>query len=339
LINSSVNGNQQRFEKLIFKQAADFANLSKTDVPLIANTINWHLQFSAQLTPGLDIAVDKRLIKRLLELGARVNTSDEKGQRNAALWMALQQSDTEVVKLLLEYGCDPNSSCALTTAAKKGALNHMQALLQYGANPNQPQNGKFALNEACLRGDLSMAKLLLQSGAKIHEKNAEMTALMSAIISGNIELCSLLIQSGAKAHIPTDEQLAYFSLQLAEEHTGVNIYELMIDLTKAMSITDGGEPDNNSTNILTLAKLCLAIPQDQNVPLNFSYEKLLGQFCNHYILSKTYFSIAPAGASELEQMHAYIQNGITNNSIIIEMAKLFAAEIYKRDGVKFTFDY
>jgi hypothetical protein len=332
LIFSSISKNQQRFEKLIFINAADYANFSKTDVPLIANTINWHLQFSAQHTPGLDIAIDKRLIKRLLDLGARVNTSDEKEQRNSALWMALQQTDIEVVKLLLEYGCDPNSSCALTTAAQKGALEQLQLLLQYGANPNKPQAGKYALNEACLRGDTAMAKLLLKNHAKVHESRAEMTALMSACISGNVELCVLLIQSGARNHIPTPDQLANFALHMTESHADIEIYELMISLAKAVETDDVAEAENNFSNLLAIAGTLFSDTQDQNAQLTFTDQELLNQFSNHYRLSKMCFSHLAAGASQLQKIHGSLQEKFLNDTLDINMANLFAAAKSRRDG-------
>lgn len=332
LIFSSVSKNQQRFEKLIFKRAADYANLSKTDVPLIANTINWHIQFSEKYTPGLHVAVDNQLIKRLLELGARVNTADEKDQHNSALWMALQQSDSAVVKLLLEYGCDPNSSCALTTAAKKGALEHMQVLLQYGANPNKTQAGKYALNEACLRGDLAMAKLLLTNHAKVHERRAEMTALMSACISGNVELCVLLIQSGARNHIPTPDQLANFALHMAENHAGIEIYELMISLAKAVEIDDVSEADNNFSELLAIAGTIFSDTQVQNEQSTFTNQELLTQFSNHYRLSKLCFSNLAAGSSQLQQLHGSLQEKFLNDTVYVNMANIFGLAKSRRDA-------
>jgi len=193
LVAASEQGLQTHFEALLFQRSADDVNLAVTRAPLIANSIHWHVQNARLQSPDTPFAMDTRLIERLLNLGARVNLVDGAEPRQSALWMALQQTNEKVVQLLLEYGCDPNASQALTEASVGGMHNHARVLLQYGANPNQLQGGKLPLNQACLKGDVEMAKLLLASGAHLDGPDQDgNTAQMLARRAGSRALIILL---------------------------------------------------------------------------------------------------------------------------------------------------
>lgn len=207
LISASELGLQAYFEFLLFDRSTDEVNLSLTSAPLIASTIDWHIRIARLNSPNVPVAMGTSLIERMLTLGARVNQPDGTEQRQSALWMALQQTNEKIVCLLLEHGCDPNSSQALTEASQRGMHNHVRVLLGYGANPNALQGGKLPLNQACLQGDIEMAALLLKSGARIDSPDREgKTALMYARISGNIALVDLLCSRGAA---PSDANLGF----------------------------------------------------------------------------------------------------------------------------------
>lgn len=328
LIAASANKNQPHFEHLIFKKTADNVNLSKTDVPLIANTINWHLNFSTQHAPGTSITINKKLINRLLELGARVNTPDEKELRKSALWMALQQSDSEIVKMLLEYGCNPNSSRALTTAAKIGACNHMEILLKYGANPNEPQGGKYPLNEACLRGDIDMARLLLKSGAKVHEYGAKMTALMHAIISGNLELCTLLIQSGANAHYPTTEQCANFAFHLAEKYVNCTKEQFMACIDQLLQAAHGTQINTDAVGLSAFTLPDNQVSIDQKSDLE---KQKFSLFASFFIFNKTCFTPGYTSLNQFEKITACSSHGKLKDTFVLEIAELYKKIRIKRN--------
>ena len=338
VVRACDRNNQAQLEALIFKSAANDINLSDLSSPLIANTIHWQLQFAQTHAPGAAAAIDTKVIKRMLDLGARANTPNDSDQRFSPLWMALQQTNHEVVKLLLEYGCDPNSSSALTTAAKIGAHNHMQVLLQYGANPNQPQDGKYPLNEACLRGDIAMAKCLLKSGAKIHEDGAAMTALMSACISGNAELCALLVQSGARQHNPTPDQFANFALHLAEQYKDSDIDEFLAGVSQIMTNINDGNTDNDPSVILSFAAVNFEHEKPTDEQFNSHNQKLARDFCRNFILLQTCFSSASAGSTQLEKTQVLIKKILSDDRLALELRDLLAAAVTRRDGKPFRRD-
>lgn len=211
LIHASEQGLQTRFEQLLFRQNADAVNLASTSTPLIANSIHWHVQNARTHSPDKPFAMDTRVIKRLIDLGARVNPLDATALRQSAMWMAIQQTNAHVVRLLLEHGCDPNASQALTEASQRGLQNHARVLLQYGADPNAIQDGRLPLNQACLQGDVDMAKLLLENGARMDLPDQDgKTAFMYAGLCGNKALLHLLCRQGVG--------LSEANLRFAQQH-------------------------------------------------------------------------------------------------------------------------
>lgn len=83
---------------------------------------------------------------------------------------------------------------ALTTAIDSEAWVIVKLLLEYGANPNlKPTN----LAIACEKGNLEVVKLLIEKGANINWLSDTHTPLICAINSKNESLCSYLIEQGS----------------------------------------------------------------------------------------------------------------------------------------------
>lgn len=84
----------------------------------------------------------------------------------------------------------------------------MQALLAYGASPNQAtSNGSTPLLLACRYNDVRIAKLLLTSGLRAasltaHDSEQRMTPMLWACLHCNAELVKLLCSSAQQLRVP-----------------------------------------------------------------------------------------------------------------------------------------
>ena len=100
--------------------------------------------------------------------------------------------DTEVVRLLLANGANPNASasCRLTTlmyAVDRGDLQVIEALLAHGADPNAATpEGYTALMAASILGFPDAVELLLKKGANVAAQTRQrQTALTLAQLNRN----------------------------------------------------------------------------------------------------------------------------------------------------------
>ncbi len=122
------------------------------------------------------------------------------------LW-AVQNKNTEIVRLLLENGAKPNPQLldvtTLNMAAENGYLEIVNLLIQHRANVNsQSQNtSTTALMRAAANGRLEIVNLLIQSGAKVNLRNySGFTALIEAARNGHFEIVKVLINNGANVN-------------------------------------------------------------------------------------------------------------------------------------------
>ncbi|GIW82857.1 MAG: hypothetical protein KatS3mg105_4664 [Gemmatales bacterium] len=135
--------------------------------------------------PWLDLAVSQKnpqIVKTLLECGCDVNQSKGKSDFETPLFSALCEDDPAMVKLLLEHGADPNRHKTVITAI-------------------------VGMNEH----SLELVKLLEEHGADLHAvymneiTNEPMNALSAAIDWGKDDVAEYLRSKGAV--LPTVEKL------------------------------------------------------------------------------------------------------------------------------------
>src|SRR4051794_29353862 len=85
----------------------------------------------------------------------------------------------------------------LNTAADKGHLECLQALLQASASASEKnEHGDTALHSAAESGHLECVQVLLQAGASVNEKNRiDYTPLHCAAERGRLECLQALLQA------------------------------------------------------------------------------------------------------------------------------------------------
>jgi ankyrin repeat protein len=81
--------------------------------------------------------------------------------------------------------------------AKQSPIDFVQALIDKGANVNQPTRYKTALMHAADKGYADVVSLLLAKGAEVNVITDEGNALMEAVTGGHVETMKLLLAAGA----------------------------------------------------------------------------------------------------------------------------------------------
>ena len=118
-----------------------------------------------------------------------------------------RNGETDTLVSMLRAGLAPNladhkGNTLLMLAAYHGQLAAAQALLDYGAEVDRPNDhGQTPLGGVAFKGDLALAELLLDHGADLEADNGlGMTPLMFAAMFGRHEMVALLRDRGASLH-------------------------------------------------------------------------------------------------------------------------------------------
>jgi ankyrin repeat protein len=123
-----------------------------------------------------------------------------------------QAGRTEVVRLFLQAGIDPNAAnqrgeTALIHAADRGDLSMLEMLLKAGgAAKAATRGGVTALMHAAARGDLPMLERLIKAGAAVNARTASdrETALLWATRNGHVSAMRVLLKAGASTETFAD---------------------------------------------------------------------------------------------------------------------------------------
>ena len=142
----------------------------------------------------------------------RRNTRKMRGGTREELIRAIMRRNIDTVTQILSTGLvDINQPefevTPLILSIRIGNIDIVRLLLQYGANPNYVvvmTSGRrnTALNEAITVNNIEIARLLLQNGADptgpcVRDRAGELTPLNRAIELNNIEMLRFLLQNGA----------------------------------------------------------------------------------------------------------------------------------------------
>jgi ankyrin repeat protein len=226
ILDDALSGNVERVKLLLSKN------------PRLVEVRNDSLN-----TPLYNASVcgNKELIEIILGYGADINAKtksfDSVLSAMTPLAWALFTSDTDVVKLLIQKGADPNEkswygitplewamtgkgvedqkivgmlisagakvngreSRAMYAAISHDKISMVEYLLDKGADVNSMDStGSRPLEDAVSYGRLDIAKLLISRGADVNAKGKlDRTPLHNALINGNLEIIEYLVSKGA----------------------------------------------------------------------------------------------------------------------------------------------
>ncbi len=139
------------------------------------------------ITPIVQAAVNGNIeiVKLLLEYGADPNFCQRNGE--TALADAANRGDTKLVNYLLEHGADPNVPTPIgTPLALADGIGVMRELLEHGADPNIPdEDGDLPIVGSIDTRRLDEIELLIKYGTNLsHRNNMHETPIDRARIRG-----------------------------------------------------------------------------------------------------------------------------------------------------------
>lgn len=212
------------------------------------------------------------MVKKLIGLGANVNTTDLNGA-STIMW-AIYKSDLKMVKLLVKYGADVKKKgiiyideknqqyygSPLAIAAGNGNLDIVIFLIEkMGVLPNDIQIGidkkeigRTALHEACTNGHSDIVEYLLEKGADINaqvivdSKPMTPTPLICAAKSNHFELVKYLLEK--KADPDLADEYDFTPLAYAVINNNKNLINLLLSYGANINY-----PVINGAGILMLA--------------------------------------------------------------------------------------
>ncbi len=168
--------------------------------------------------PPLIDAIEKedvQAVKELLANKTDANTADVFG--HTALWTATEKNHTEIARLLLEAGADPNikpkfenGSPFLNAVRRK---NKELIELLWAAKPDLTATdpwGNTALIIAIENKDIELARQLIEAGADVNAHNGTLTPLMAALDKATFypeiqEIIALLQEHKADINTPNKD--------------------------------------------------------------------------------------------------------------------------------------
>ncbi len=185
---------------------------------------------------------DNDTIKLLIQSKANVNHIDNEG--NAPIDIATKMNNTDIVNLLIKNGA-PND---LTRAIKYGVNDKVEELLTVSNNINAvDQNGNTPLSLAIKESNVELVKIILDKDANINQisfidnYHYEYSPLMIASQNGNKEIINLLIENGADVNFVNNSSMSALMVVTFDRHL---ISPEQIEIMK--SLLDAGANPNLS---------------------------------------------------------------------------------------------
>ena len=155
------------------------------------------------------------LLQALLERGADLHKAE---RDHSLLWGIIRNHSVDTIKLLLDYGTDPNyygkgfegrktyhrgePLSPLAKAMKFSNYEAAELLLDYGADPLASYwKDETCLVNATLSMRCSLVEKMLDRGVDVNQTFKDKTALHFAVWKGNAEMVELLLRRGANPNI------------------------------------------------------------------------------------------------------------------------------------------
>ncbi|HEX8637620.1 MAG TPA: ankyrin repeat domain-containing protein [Pyrinomonadaceae bacterium] len=147
-------------------------------------------------------------VKSLIARGESVNAKDENYGNITPLFLTVENGNTEIAELLLDFGAKANARDAerqtpLMRLDADASPEVARALIKHGAKVNlTDKEGNTALMWAAREAKAEILQILLANGANVNARNKEgQTALMNAAEENNSEAVRALIFGGADVNL------------------------------------------------------------------------------------------------------------------------------------------
>lgn len=131
------------------------------------------------------------------------------GGMNYALLLAIQHHQTDVCRLLLEHGADPNArdSLVFCEVVESGEWPLIRMFVEYGADVNGDEDEPLlcAIRATRIQPPLALVRYLVEQGADPRLDDDE--PLFTAALMNKVDICQYLIQQGANVHSREDSLL------------------------------------------------------------------------------------------------------------------------------------
>jgi ankyrin repeat protein len=254
---TAVNNRNYQLAKLLLEKGAD-PNLANKGgwTPLYLATDNRNIEGGDYPVPKADLD-HLDIIRLLLEKGANPNARIKDNTLTRTIftmqWFfedgatafvrASQSSDTELMKLLLKHGADPQIATnlgdnALTASSgigwvegvtyersAKENFEAMKMLLDLGLDPNYSNNeGRTALMGAAMKGRSDVIQMLVDRGARLdaRDKGNRDTDKVSSAAAGHtwqaIDYAEGLVRVGVQSAVVRPEAAALIRKLMAERN-------------------------------------------------------------------------------------------------------------------------
>ncbi|MGD9563574.1 MAG: ankyrin repeat domain-containing protein [Pyrinomonadaceae bacterium] len=146
-------------------------------------------------------------VRKLLAAGENVNGQDKNYDGVTPLFVAVENGNLEMVKLLLDHGADANAvdntkRTPLMSLDSDATPELVERLIRAGAETDaRDQDGSTVLLQTLGDIDAEVLGALITAGVSLNAVGADgETALMKAAEVGDIELVKALVEAGAKVN-------------------------------------------------------------------------------------------------------------------------------------------
>jgi hypothetical protein len=157
---------------------------------------------------------NRRRLRHLLNKHADLRSNNTAGLIDSAMWL-----NRGMLHWLLEHGVSPDGRTSamgttpLMSAAAHGDIQVMKLLLQFGADPNAlNESSENALGYACSWQQPEAIRILAEAGVDVNDttdSGPERTQLDWAGSSGHTEVVAMLRSLGGKRYVELNSGLSY----------------------------------------------------------------------------------------------------------------------------------
>lgn len=210
------------------------------------------------------------VVKKLLELGADINSRADTIDHDTALTKVAGDSKVEIAKFLLDNGADVNArnddgETAMIIAVDRyfnrpEALETVKLLVESGADVNvRNKRGETALIRAIVHDEEDMMKVLIGAGADVNVKNRNGENILFVADRKSDDVFKLLLEAGVDPNVKNKQ--GHTPLQQAVRRDKHGVVKLLLasgaklDIDRkylaallriAARVGDVGRPEGNS---------------------------------------------------------------------------------------------